>query len=124
MRIPIASGDENRFGFWSDEFGFRIQCYLWLGTSTQKVLTGTMLRRKRKLIDRVLLAYVKSPIPNPCYNGRKGTRFWSSVVAKSDCVSSTRKKEKKKGEKEKQLHASRLGLFSVQYVKAKRSAAN
>ena len=45
-----------------------------------------MPRRSRKLVDRVLLAYVKFPIPKPCYNGRKMARFWSFVIARSDCI--------------------------------------
>ena len=35
------------------------------------------------MVDRVLLDYVKFPIPKPCYTGRKRARFWSSVIARS-----------------------------------------
>ena len=33
-----------------------------------------------------LIAQVKFPIPDPCYDGQKSTRFWSSVIARSDCI--------------------------------------
>ena len=36
-------------------------------------------------LDRALMAYVKFPMPEPCYNGREMARFWSSVIARSDC---------------------------------------
>ena len=52
---------------------------------SRRFLQVPMPRRKKKLVDRVLLAYVKFAIPEPCYNGRKMARFWSSVIARSDC---------------------------------------
>ena len=75
MRIP--SGDEDRFGFL---FGVRDSILSIVGDAdifSQAPCQGA----GKKFVDSVLLAYEKFPIPDPCYNGRKSMRFWSSVMA-------------------------------------------
>ena len=74
-RIP--GGDEDSFGFRFD--GFEVQDSV---SAVVKVLTGAMPECKRKLVDRIPLAYIKFPIPKPCCDGQESTRFWSSIIAK------------------------------------------